>query len=559
MMSGDESGILAPGMAPHPKSTQTPLETVQEWLGGGSGKPLGIVFGVVVATWATALLNRAGLPFEVSAGVALIFPASAVAVLAGLFLRWWGVAAVFVGFCLTPWGLSTTPGRVVFFSAAAALQAAIPAMVAGRIHATEYRCFKFLGLNAIMPTLVSALVALPAMILFSRPQMSVGQAFVAFSGWFLGDLVAVLLLAVPIVLFVRPDFVLDKDYVRLYRRWISSPASVAKPMLMVGCVFVAMELTLRFALVGVHWIAALFLIPILWAAVRGGVGAALQVNAVAGIAYVVQVVRIQAHQEGLGLFAELFSSYLNLVVFVSAALVVGLAWGRADTLVRQLDEHRRLLQENFERVVTALAAAVEAKDPLTKGHVQRVAKLAVAVGKELGLQGAKLEMLRFAALLHDVGKIGVPEHVLNKKGPLTPEERDLIERHVTVGVEIIETVDILGPAIPFIRYHQERWDGSTDGEKFKYPGYFGLKGEEIPLEARIIAVVDTWDAITSDRPYRQAQSPAAALEELHAEAGKQFDPEVVQALQRVVSSRDGVTSNARIPIIGSKLPKWATD
>jgi len=255
----------------------------------------------------------------------------------------------------------------------------------------------------------------------------------------------------------------------------------------------------------------------------------------------------------------LFSSYLNLLVFVGAALVVGLAWGRADTLVRELDEHRRLLQENFERVVTALAAAVEAKDPLTKGHVQRVAKLAVAVGKEMGLAGPKLEMLRFAALLHDVGKIGVPEQILNKSEPLTPEEREIIERHVTVGVEIIESVDILGPAIPFIRYHQERWDGCTDAKTLKYPAYFGLKGEEIPLEARIIAVVDTWDAITSDRPYRRAQSPEVALEELRTEAGKQFDPEVVKALQRVVSSRDGVISSDRIPIVGAKLPKWVSD
>jgi len=525
----------------------------------GVGRSLTILLGVIVTTAGVAILNRTGTTFEVAGSVALIFPAAALAVLAGLSLRWWGVGAVFVGYCLTPWGLSTTPGRIVFFAFAATLQAVIPALVVNRLRASEYRSIQFLGAVAVLPTLVSALVAIPALILLSQPQMSVGQAFISFFGWFLGDLVAVLVLAVPIVLAVRPDLVLAEDFVRLYRGWIGSPATVAKPMVMIGVILVAMELTLRFALFGVHWIAALLLIPILWAAVRGGVGAALQINAAAGIAYVVQVVRIQAHQEGLGLFAELFSSYLNLLVFVGAALVVGLAWGRADTLVRELDEHRRLLQENFERVVTALAAAVEAKDPLTKGHVQRVAKLAVAVGKEMGLVGPKLEMLRFAALLHDVGKIGVPEHILNKSGPLTPEEREIIERHVTVGVEIIESVDILGPAIPFIRYHQERWDGCTDAKALKYPAYFGLKGEEIPLEARIIAVVDTWDAITSDRPYRRAQSSEVALEELRAEAGKQFDPEVVKVLQRVVSSRKGVISSDRIPIVGAKLPKWVSD
>lgn len=541
-------------------NTTSPVQKIS-----GSGKVLGtgrwtvLLLGVVGTTVGVAVLNRTATAFEATGGVGLIFPAAAVAVLAGIFLRWWGVGAVFVGYCLTPWGLSTTPGRIAFFAFAATLQAAIPALVIDRLRASEYRCIQVLGGVAVLPTLVSALVALPALILLSEPQLNIGQAAVSFFGWFLGDLMAVMALAVPLLLAVRPDIVLAEDFARLYRGWIGSPANVAKPLVMVGFVLVAMEMALRFGVFGVHWIAVLLLIPILWAAVRGGVGAALQINAVAGIVYVVQVVRIQAHQEGMGLFGELFSSYLNLLVFVGAALVVGLAWGRADNLVRELDEHRRLLQENFERVVTALAAAVEAKDPLTEGHVQRVAKTAVAVGKEMGLTGPQLEMLRFAALLHDVGKIGVPEQILNKAGPLSEEEREIIERHVTVGVEIIESVDILGPAIPFIRYHQERWDGRTDAKALKYPGYFGLKGEEIPLEARIIAVVDTWDAITSDRPYRKARSPQNAMEELSAEAGKQFDPDVVRAMETVVSSSDGVTSSDRIPILGSTLPKWVSD
>lgn len=523
------------------------------------GRWVVLLLAVVGTTLGIAMLNRTGMAFEVRGAVALIFPGAALAVLAGVFFRWWGVGAVFVGYCLTPWGLSTTPGRIAFFAFAATIQAAIPALLLDRLRANEYRCIQFLGGVAVLPTLVSALVALPAVILLSVPQLNVGQAAIAFFAWFLGDLVAVMVLAVPIFLAVRPDLVLADDFVGLYRGWIGSPATVAKPLFMIGIVLVAMESALRFGVYGVHWIAVLLLIPILWSAVRGGVGAALQVNSVAGIVYVVQVVRIQAHQGGMGLFGELFSTYLNLTVSIGAALVVGLAWGRADVLVRELDEHRRLLQENFERVVTALAAAVEAKDPLTEGHVQRVAKMAVAVGREMGLVGPKLEMLRFAALLHDVGKIGVPEHILNKTGPLNEAEREIIERHVTVGVEIIESVDILGPAIPFIRYHQERWDGRTDGKALQYPGYFGLKGEEIPLEARIIAVVDTWDAITSDRPYRKAQTPQDALNELSSEAGKQFDPEVVRALGTVVSSGDGVTSSDRIPILGSALPSWVSD
>ena len=441
-----------------PKNTVSPTHEVSDApTAPGTKRWLNLTLGVAATTVAVALLNRTGMAFGVGGGVALVFPASAVAVLAGIFFRWWGVGAVFVGYCLTPWGLSTTPGRVVFFAFAATLQAVIPALVVDRLRANEYRCIQFLGGVAILPTLVSALVALPAVILLSVPQLDVGQAAVSFFAWFLGDLIAVMVLAVPVLLAVRPDLVLADDFVGLYKAWIGSPATVAKPVVMIGFVLVAMEMALRFGVYGVHWIAVLLLIPILWSAVRGGVGAALQISAVAGVVYVVQVVRIQSHQEGMGLFGELFSTYLNLLVSVGAALVVGLAWGRADVLVRELNEHRRLLQENFERVVTALAAAVEAKDPLTQGHVQRVAKMAVAVGREMGLTGPKLEMLRFAALLHDVGKIGIPEHILNKAGPLTEEEREIIERHVTVGVEIIESVDILGPAIPFIRYHQERW------------------------------------------------------------------------------------------------------
>lgn len=541
------------------QTTPESQEIPEKWSAEGLRKALILSFWLVAVAALTALLNRAGLPFQVSGSVAPIFPASAVAVLAGLFLGWWGVLAVFLGFFLTPWGLSTTPERSAFFSMAATLQAVIPALMVGRIRSVQYRPVQFLGVIAVSSTLVSALVALPALILLSKPQLNASQAFSSFSSWFLGDLVAVLLLAIPVVLLFRPDLILDEGSVRLFRSWTGSRFGVVKPMAMVGVVFVAMELAVHSLGYGVHWIAVLLLIPILWAAVRGGVGPALLVNAAAGIAYVVQVVRNQTHHEGLELFSELFSTYLNLLVFVGAALVVGVAWGRADSLLRELDEHRRLLQESFERVVTALAAAVEAKDPTTQGHVQRVAKMVVAVGKEMGVSGPDLEMLRFAALLHDVGKIGIPEQILNKAGPLTPEEREIIERHVTVGVEIIESVDILTPAIPFIRYHQERWDGGTDSKTLKYPGYFGLKGEEIPLEARIIAVVDTWDAITSNRPYRKAASPEVAMAELKAESGKQFDPEVVKAMHRVVNSREGISSSDRIPIIGRELPKWVAE
>ena len=191
-----------------------------------------------------------------------------------------------------------------------------------------------------------------------------------------------------------------------------------------------------------------------------------------------------------------------------------------------------LFARDFERTVLALAAAIEAKDSTTEGHVQRVAHLAVLVGERLGYDRRRLRVLRYGAMLHDVGKIGVPEAVLNKPGELAPDEKELMEQHVEIGLRIIRDVEALREVEPIIRYHQERWDGARQG--VRYPGYFGLSGEEIPMDARILAVVDAFDAITHDRPYRRGQSVEVAMEELRREAGRQFDPRIVELLLEVV-------------------------
>jgi HD-GYP domain-containing protein (c-di-GMP phosphodiesterase class II) len=174
----------------------------------------------------------------------------------------------------------------------------------------------------------------------------------------------------------------------------------------------------------------------------------------------------------------------------------------------------------------------------------------VAVGQRLGISGQRLELLRYAALLHDVGKLAVPEAILNKTGELEPGERMVLDRHVTIGVELLEGIDILAPTIPFIRYHQERWDGQRERDGVRHPGYFGLAGEDIPLEARIIAAVAAWDAMTSDRPYRRALSHHQARAELERGAGHQFDPTVVRALKDVLDAGDPRDSGSRAPVLG---------
>jgi len=405
-----------------------------------------------------------------------------------------------------------------------------------------------------MNTLISALAALPGLVKWSMPQLDFRQASAAFAGWLFGDIVSVIVLAVPVVLVVRPDILLDGPNKVLFNRWLRDPRSVITALGGVFVVVAIIELATATGFHHLHWIAAAFLLPVLWAAVEGGIGAALLANSLVGLVYVLEVVWSVPGGAGTAQFDELFSTYLNLLVFSLGAVAVGLAWGKAESMVRDLEEHRYLLQDNFERVVTALAAAVEAKDRTTEGHVQRVGRLAVAVGRRLGIEGERMRLLRYAALLHDVGKIGVPEQILNKRGQLTAEEREVLERHVTIGVEILESVDILRPAIPFIQYHQERWDGCTDAKEVRYPAYIGLRGTDIPLEARIIATVDAWDAMTHDRPYREAIGKQAAVEELVNESGKHFDPVVVDALLAVVNHASRSDSYVTLPALCEEIP-----
>lgn len=176
------------------------------------------------------------------------------------------------------------------------------------------------------------------------------------------------------------------------------------------------------------------------------------------------------------------------------------------------------------RTIEALALAIEAKDHTTHEHLQRVQVYAIELGKELGLNEAELEALRAAAVLHDIGKLAVPEHIISKPGKLTREEFDKMKIHPVVGAEILERVQFPYPVTPIVRSHHEKWDGSG------YPD--GLKGEEIPIGARILACVDCLDALASDRQYRRALPLEEAMNEVQRQAGASFDPRVVEVLQR---------------------------
>jgi len=185
--------------------------------------------------------------------------------------------------------------------------------------------------------------------------------------------------------------------------------------------------------------------------------------------------------------------------------------------------------ESAEAVLRTLAISIEAKDPYTEGHCERLADFARTLNGALGADEELLTALQRGAYLHDLGKIAVPEHILLKPGPLTPEEREIIQQHPITGERICQPLQSLRAVLPIIRHHHERWDGSG------YPD--GLSGEATPVGARILQVVDVFDALITNRPYRQALSWSEGLEVLEEETRSGWwDPRIVQAFRKVVTS-----------------------
>ncbi|PWI15668.1 metal-dependent phosphohydrolase [Streptomyces sp. Act143] len=179
-----------------------------------------------------------------------------------------------------------------------------------------------------------------------------------------------------------------------------------------------------------------------------------------------------------------------------------------------------------QATIRALVQAVDIKDEYTRGHSERVGQASMMIARELGMDEGRIEVLRFAGILHDVGKLGVPTRLLRKDGPLTPEERRIIELHPEYGHEMVRGISFLGEARAAVLHHHERLDGSG------YP--YGLVGAQIPESARVVAVADAFDAMTSTRSYSRARPVGTALEELERCAGTQFDPRMVTALVRAL-------------------------
>jgi putative nucleotidyltransferase with HDIG domain len=183
------------------------------------------------------------------------------------------------------------------------------------------------------------------------------------------------------------------------------------------------------------------------------------------------------------------------------------------------------LEITYDRTLTALSSALDVRDRETEGHSSRVSRLACLLAEGIGLDGDQVKALERGALLHDIGKIGISDTILHKPGKLTEEEWKAMRIHPDIGARIVEGIPFLQETLPVIRYHHERWDGSG------YPN--GLQGKDIPTQARIFAVADVFDALTSKRTYRTKSSAEDAMQYMRDQSGILFDPDIVEALTRL--------------------------
>ncbi|MDD5492941.1 MAG: HD domain-containing protein [bacterium] len=220
----------------------------------------------------------------------------------------------------------------------------------------------------------------------------------------------------------------------------------------------------------------------------------------------------------------------NIVVNVSAQDEIGQLAKSFDLMIKKILLEEGKTKEVYLGIIATLAKALETKDAYTLGHTERVTEYAVKIAKYMGLKEEDIEVIHKAALIHDIGKIGIKSEILNKKETLTEEDWKVIKTHPIMGINILSPMKILGNMLPIIRYHHERYDGAG------YPE--GLAREDIPLGARILSVADSYDAMTSDRPYHERFPVDQAVAEIKNNSGTQFDPAVVKALLAVLQNEE---------------------
>ena len=220
-------------------------------------------------------------------------------------------------------------------------------------------------------------------------------------------------------------------------------------------------------------------------------------------------------------------TYLGIIV--PLLLVIYLTFKTSMARVEDAKKHLAEMNTLYLSTIETLAMAIDAKDQVTHGHIRRVQIYARGLAAAVGMKSDnEIKAIEAAALLHDMGKLAIPEHILNKPGKLTPAEFEKMKRHAPIGAEILSVIDFPYPVVPIVRHHHEQWDGGG------YPD--GVKGRDIPLGARVLSVVDCFDALTSDRPYRPKLPDSEALAILTERAGRMYDPDVVETFIRIHKS-----------------------
>jgi putative nucleotidyltransferase with HDIG domain len=227
---------------------------------------------------------------------------------------------------------------------------------------------------------------------------------------------------------------------------------------------------------------------------------------------------------------EGFDNFLKIVgVLLPLLLISYLTLKTALGRVEDANRHLAKLNQLYLSTIETLAMAIDAKDQITHGHIRRVQHLAIGLSRAVGItDDQQIRAIEAAALLHDMGKLAVPEYILNKPGPLTPAEFERMKLHASVGADILSSIDFPYPVVPIVRHHHENWDGSGYPDK--------LKGSQIPVGARVLSVADCFDALTSDRPYRPRLSDAEALRILRERRGTMYDPLIVDTFERVYAN-----------------------
>ncbi len=543
---------------PEPRADTTPgaafayhrTSRAVEWLPRGNGFRLALsvaagLCGVLVRAWSGGLI----FPFT-----------PAVSLTAGLLFGWLGIAGTAAGQLAAVWITHRSFSDALIFSLSFALT--------GIVGWAIFRYVPKLGRGLL--NLRSYLWTLAAALLGSTAGGVLTLVSVAPSGqtpgmwvwtWLTGALVSTVLLAPPILVL----------FDRYGRRWMApipgefrgegrreseipgsgdetvmlspEPSLRARKRLkdlLLGSWMVLAAAAVGLVLVrllprGNEWTTLVYLLPILWAALHYGMRGGLLAASGSGICHLLGLAGLAVLAGGQGIGHEVWSGRADLLILSMAGALVGWSRQRELRLREELIESNRLLRRDLARVSDALIQAVEAKDAYTGGHLRRVSEHAVEVGQKLGLRGRDLETLHYASLLHDVGKLGVPESVLRKEGPLDDYETGLMRQHPEIGARMLERLELLRGAAPLVLHHQERFDGELDGQ---HPGYpQGISGEEIPLGARVIAVVDAFDAMTTTRPYREALPVEEAASVLLREKGRQFDPRVVDAFLDSLAER----------------------